>query len=142
MRELVFLRSGTLSWRERDAPVLTGPGDAIVRPFLAGRCDGDILPLHRPVSRALQAGMRLGLVDPVVRSICGDVPFRGPFTIGHECVADIGWDGDDAALPPTHRLPRRTRHHPARRLGRRPAAYTAKTTKLVLRRDPERTITR
>ncbi|MCC5574167.1 alcohol dehydrogenase catalytic domain-containing protein [Microtetraspora sp. AC03309] len=95
MRELVFLRSGTLAWRERDAPVLTGPGDAIVRPFLAGRCDGDTLPLHRPVSRVLQAGMRLGLVDPVVGSICGDVPFRGPFAIGHECVAEVVSVGPD-----------------------------------------------
>jgi threonine dehydrogenase-like Zn-dependent dehydrogenase len=89
VRELVFLRSGKLAWREREEPTLVDPGDAIVRPFLAGRCDGDTLPLHRPVSRALQAGMRLGLVDPVVGTICGDVPFRGPFAIGHECVAQV-----------------------------------------------------
>ncbi|SEG99790.1 alcohol dehydrogenase [Nonomuraea solani] len=89
MRELVFLRSGTLAWRAREAPRLTDPGDAIVRPFLAARCDGDTLPIHRPVSRALQAGMALGLVDPIVASICGKTPFRGPFAIGHECVAQV-----------------------------------------------------
>lgn len=87
-RELRFERAGRLAWHERPEPVLVDPGDAIVRPFIAGRCDGDTLPLHRPVSRALQAGMALGLVDPVVGAICGKVPFRGPFAIGHECVAE------------------------------------------------------
>ncbi|WP_433516303.1 alcohol dehydrogenase catalytic domain-containing protein [Nonomuraea sp. CA-143628] len=89
MRELTFVRSGRLAWHERPAPRLTEPGDAIVRPFIAGRCDGDILPLHRPVSRVMQAGLMLGLIDPVVRGICGPVPFRGPFAIGHECVAEV-----------------------------------------------------
>jgi threonine dehydrogenase-like Zn-dependent dehydrogenase len=89
VRELTFVRSGRLAWHERPAPRLTEPGDAIVRPFIAGRCDGDTLPLHRPVSRAMQAGLALGLIDPVVRGICGPVPFRGPFAIGHECVAEV-----------------------------------------------------
>lgn len=89
MRELRFERAGRLAWHERDRPALVDPGDAIVRPFVAARCDGDTLPIHRPVSRALQAGMALGLVDPVVGAICGTVPFRGPFAIGHECVAEV-----------------------------------------------------
>ncbi len=96
MRELRFERSGKLAWHERDAPVLRDPGDAIVRPFIAGRCDGDTVPIHRPVSRALQAGMALGLIDPIVGSICGRVPFRGPFAIGHECVAEITALGPEA----------------------------------------------
>ncbi|WP_240521829.1 alcohol dehydrogenase catalytic domain-containing protein [Amycolatopsis vastitatis] len=89
MRELRFERAGRLAWHERDTPALEEPTDAIVRPFVAARCDGDTLPVHRPVSRALQAGMALGLVDRVVGGICGKVPFRGPFAIGHECVAEI-----------------------------------------------------
>ncbi|MFG2004486.1 alcohol dehydrogenase catalytic domain-containing protein [Spirillospora sp. NPDC048911] len=89
MRELVFVRSGRLAWRERQDAVLADPGDAIVRPFVAGRCDGDSLPIHRPVSRAMQAGMMLGAIDPVVAGICGNVPFKGPFAIGHECVAQV-----------------------------------------------------
>lgn len=89
MRELRFERGRRLAWHERDAPALREPTDAIVRPFIAARCDGDTLPIHRPVSRALQAGMALGLVDPVVGAICGTVPFRGPFAIGHEGVAEI-----------------------------------------------------
>ncbi|WP_243793526.1 zinc-binding dehydrogenase [Saccharopolyspora gloriosae] len=87
--ELRFERHGKLSWRERDAPVIESPGDAIVRPFVAGRCDGDTLPIHRPVSRAMQAGLALGVIDPVVACICGSVPFKGPFPIGHECVGEV-----------------------------------------------------
>jgi len=93
-RELQFLRRGRLAWREVAAPRLHGPGDAIVRPFLAGRCDGDTLPIHRPVSRAMQLGIAAGAIDPVVGCICGKVPFNGPFGIGHECVAQVVEVGD------------------------------------------------
>ena len=89
MRELQFVRSGRLAWRERGAPSVQDPGDAIVRPFIAGRCDGDTVPIHRPVSRAMQVGMAVGAIDPVVGCICGTVPFKGPFAIGHECVAQV-----------------------------------------------------
>ncbi|MEU1548076.1 alcohol dehydrogenase catalytic domain-containing protein [Nocardia sp. NPDC005745] len=89
MRELQLVRAGHLQWRDRPTPVLTDARDAIVRPFVAGRCDGDTLPIHRRVSRAMQLGMRAGLIDPVVGSICGPVPFRGPFGIGHECIAEV-----------------------------------------------------
>ncbi|QYN34059.1 alcohol dehydrogenase catalytic domain-containing protein [Pseudonocardia sp. DSM 110487] len=95
MRELHFTRDRRLAWHERDGPALQDPTDAIVRPFVAGRCDGDTLPLHRRVSRAMQAGLRLGAIDPAVGSICGPVPFKGPFAIGHECVAEVLAVGDD-----------------------------------------------
>ena len=95
MRELTFIRSGRLEWRDRPDPVLTSGTDAIVRPFVASRCDGDVLPIHRPVSRPMQAGLKLGLIDPVVASILGPVPFRGPFGIGHECVAQVMSVGED-----------------------------------------------
>jgi threonine dehydrogenase-like Zn-dependent dehydrogenase len=89
VRELQFIRSGRLAWRERDAPIVQDPGDAVVRPFVAGRCDGDTVPIHRPVSRAMQVGIAIGAIDPVVACICGAVPFKGPFAIGHECVAQV-----------------------------------------------------
>jgi threonine dehydrogenase-like Zn-dependent dehydrogenase len=89
VRELHLERSGRLAWHERDPPTLAEPGDALVRPFVAARCDGDTLPIHRPVSRALQAGIALRAIDPVVACICGRVPFKGPFAIGHECVAEV-----------------------------------------------------
>jgi alcohol dehydrogenase len=89
VRELQFVRSGRLAWRERDAVRVQGPEEAIVRPFVAGRCDGDTVPIHRPVSRVMQAGIAVGAIDPVVGCICGAVPFKGPFAIGHECVAQV-----------------------------------------------------
>ena len=95
MRELQFISSGQLEWREKEAPSLQGPRDAIVRPFVASRCDGDVLPIHRPVSRAMQVGLRTGLIDPVVGSILGTVPFQGPFGIGHECIAQVVTLGDE-----------------------------------------------
>ncbi len=97
MRELNFIRSGRLEWRERPEPVLIGRTDALVRPFVASRCDGDVLPIHRPVSRAMQAGLKLGLLDPVVAAILGSVPFRGPFGIGHECIAQVTAIADEVA---------------------------------------------
>ena len=96
--ELQFIRTGTLEWREKEAPALQGPRDAIVRPFVASRCDGDTLPIHRPVSRAMQAGLRLGVIDPVVASICGPVPFQGPFGVGHECIAQVVAKGNAVDL--------------------------------------------
>ena len=108
MRELTFVRTGRLEWRDRADLVLVAATDVLVRPFVASRCDGDCLPLHRPVSRAMQAGLKVGLIDPAVASIVGHVPFQGPFAIGHECVAqvtDVGADvknfsiGDVVVVP-------------------------------------------
>lgn len=89
MRELTFVSRGHLEWRDRPDPVIGAPTDVLVRPFVASRCDGDCLPLHRSVSRPMQAGLKLGLIDPVVAAIVGHVPFQGPFAIGHECVAQV-----------------------------------------------------
>jgi threonine dehydrogenase-like Zn-dependent dehydrogenase len=89
LRELNFVRAGRLEWQDRPDPALESPSDALVRPFVASRCDGDVLPIHRPVSRAMQLGLKLGLIDPVVAAIVGEVPFRGPFGIGHECIGQI-----------------------------------------------------
>jgi threonine dehydrogenase-like Zn-dependent dehydrogenase len=89
MQEPNFVRSGRLEWRERPDPVLVEATDALVPPFVATRCDGDVLPIHRPVSRAMQAGLKAGFIDPVVASIVGPVPFQCPFGIGHECIAQV-----------------------------------------------------
>ena len=89
MRELRLVRAGHLEWAEREAPVIEEPRDVVVRPFVAGRCDGDALPISRRASRALRLGMHLGLVDPIVGDVCGPVPFKGPYAIGHECVAEV-----------------------------------------------------
>ncbi|MBP3082689.1 alcohol dehydrogenase catalytic domain-containing protein [Mycolicibacterium fortuitum] len=95
MRELTFVRTGHLRWIDRPAPTLQASTDALVRPFVASRCDGDTLPLHRPVSRPMQAGLKLGLLAPVIGHIAGPCPFKGPFGIGHECVAQVTATGSD-----------------------------------------------
>ncbi|MFT3661580.1 MAG: alcohol dehydrogenase catalytic domain-containing protein [Gordonia sp. (in: high G+C Gram-positive bacteria)] len=43
----------------------------------------------------MQAGVKLGRIDPVVSSIVGEVPFQGPWGIGHEAVAQVTAIGDD-----------------------------------------------
>lgn len=65
MRELVFLKPGVLEWQERPDPVLQHPEDAIVRPISATLCDLDRL---------------------IIR---GEAPFKGPFAIGHEAIAEV-----------------------------------------------------
>lgn len=95
MRELTFVRTGHLRWLDRPAPTLQASTDALVRPFVASRCDGDTLPLHRPVSWPMQAGLKLGLLAPVIGHIVGPRPFKGPFGIGHECIAQVTATGSD-----------------------------------------------
>lgn len=95
MRELTFVRTGRLQWFERPTPSLQASTDVLVRPFVASRCDGDTLPVHRTVSRPMQAGLKLGLLDPVIGHIAGPRPFKGLFGIGHECVAQVIALGDD-----------------------------------------------
>jgi threonine dehydrogenase-like Zn-dependent dehydrogenase len=89
VRTLQFIRTGELAWAEIPEPQLEEPTDVLVRPFVASRCDGDALPLHRSVSRPMQAGLKLGLLDPSIGAIAGEVPFQGPFGIGHEAVAEV-----------------------------------------------------
>lgn len=97
MRELNLIGPGRLAWRDRPDPVLLEPTDALVRPFVASRCDGDALPvhLHGAKHRALTAGLRLGVIDPAVGRIAGEVPFTGPFGIGHEAIAQVTAVGAD-----------------------------------------------
>lgn len=98
MRELNLFGAGDLRWVERPEPALVTGSDAIVRPIVVSRCDGDTLPIHhRGVPRLFQAGLRTGLVDPAVGHICGPVPFRGPFAIGHECIAEVVDTGDEVS---------------------------------------------
>src|SRR3954470_21119969 len=94
VRELNLISAGTLEWVERPEPTLQAPFDAIVRPIVVSRCDGDALPIHRHISRAMQAGLKAGVIDPAVGHICGPVPFAGPFAIGHECIAEVVAIGD------------------------------------------------
>ncbi len=88
MNQLTFVKKGLLEWREVAAPTLQTPEDVLVRPFVAGRCDGDSIFLFHDFSRALRAGAAVDLVDHGVCAL-GKDPFRGPFPYGHEGIAEV-----------------------------------------------------
>lgn len=95
MQQLTFVRKGVLEWREAPVPALQSPEEAIVRPFVAARCDGDNLPLFHRAAQLLQLGMAVHYIDPFVREVLGDPPLKGPFAFGHECVAEVIECGPD-----------------------------------------------
>jgi len=70
MRQLTCIEPGKLEWREVRAPQLEGDGEALVRPITVARCDIDLFLTS------------------------GAFPMRGPFALGHECVAEIVALGD------------------------------------------------
>jgi alcohol dehydrogenase len=94
MRELVFVKSRTVQWREVPAPALASPTDALVRPFVAARCDGDAVFLRHDFGPVLAVGARLHLVDEAFRGPRSN-PFAGPFSYGHECVAEVVACGEE-----------------------------------------------
>ena len=70
MRQLTCVGPGKLEWHDVPEPRLAGDGEALVRPLAVARCDIDRLLIH------------------------GAIPQRGPFALGHECVAEIVALGD------------------------------------------------
>src|SRR5437016_4686991 len=64
MQQLTFLEAGKVEWRDVPAPELQGDGEAIVRPVTVATCDLDTALLH------------------------GRAPYKGPFALGHEGVAE------------------------------------------------------
>ena len=70
MQALTFVAGGHLEWRDVPAPSLQGNGEALVRPLAVATCDLDAA---------------------IVR---GQVPFPGPFTLGHESVGEVTDVGD------------------------------------------------
>ena len=85
---LTFVRKGCLEWRESPRPVIQGPLEALVRPIVASRCDGDCVFLFHRYSGALRLGTALHAIDPEV-TVLGTPPLAGPFAYGHECVAEV-----------------------------------------------------
>lgn len=95
MKQLTYVRKGRLEWRDAEAPALEAPTDALVRPFVAARCDGDSVPLFHNLSGALRLGIACHYIDPLVTAAFGDRPFEGPYAFGHECVAEVLQCGGD-----------------------------------------------
>ena len=95
MQQLTYVTKGFLEWREVREPALQSPQEAIVRPFVAARCDGDALPLFHRVTTPMKVGLALHFLDPLVRDLLGNDPYQGPFAFGHECVAEVIECGSD-----------------------------------------------
>lgn len=77
MQQLFFIEPGKAEWREAPEPRIESDGDALVRPLAVAACD-----LDRGLMR-------------------GDIPFEGPFPLGHEVVAEVVEVGAEAAEGPS-----------------------------------------
>ena len=95
MKQLTYVKKGRLEWRNAEEPALEAPTDALVRPFVAARCDGDHVPLFHNLSSALRVGIACHYIDPLVTAAFGDRPYEGPYAFGHECVAEVLQCGGD-----------------------------------------------
>mgnify|MGYP002016971134 CR=1 FL=1 len=71
MQELMVTAPGKLAWIDSPSPQLASPDGAIVRPIASASCDLDR------------------------RLIAGATPFKPPFAIGHECVAEVLQTGEN-----------------------------------------------
>lgn len=89
MRQLTYVGKERLVWWDVPEPRLEGPNEALVRPFVAARCDGDSVFLFRHITRLMQLGLALHYLDPVAYDLLGRRPFAPPFAVGHECVAEV-----------------------------------------------------
>ena len=65
MRQLTCIDANRLEWQDVAEPRLQGDGEALVRPLAVARCD---------IDRFLASGF---------------FPLKGPYALGHECVAEI-----------------------------------------------------
>ncbi|MBF6463743.1 alcohol dehydrogenase catalytic domain-containing protein [Nocardia beijingensis] len=65
MKRLMLTGPGSMRWEEHPEPVLSGPGQALVRPVALATCD----------------------LDPAV--LRGAFPLPGPYPFGHEGVAEV-----------------------------------------------------
>jgi threonine dehydrogenase-like Zn-dependent dehydrogenase len=88
MQQLMYVGKRRLVWREGIEPQLLAEDDALVRPFVATRCDGDSLFLLHDYERVLRFGAKLGIVDRSFGSRDTN-PFSPPFAYGHEGVAEV-----------------------------------------------------
>jgi alcohol dehydrogenase len=88
MKQLTCVKPRTLKWWDVPEPKLESPDEALVRPFVAARCDGDSVFLRHDFEKLLRVGAALHAIDPGFGNARED-PFHGPFAYGHECVAEV-----------------------------------------------------
>lgn len=95
MKQLTLIKKGKLKWLEKEEPTIGNPHQAIVRPFVAGRCDGDSLFLFHNYTRAIQLGVAVHFLDAKVLDAFGKNPFKAPIPVGHEGIAEVVETGDE-----------------------------------------------
>lgn len=95
MRQLTYIKKNVLEWWDVEAPALERATDVLARPLAAARCDGDKVFLFNNITRPIKAGLALHYLDPIARDLLGPEPFKGPFAVGHECVAEVIACGDE-----------------------------------------------
>jgi alcohol dehydrogenase len=94
MRQLMVVKARTLAWRDVAEPTPSSATDAVVRPFVGARCDGDAMFLRHDFDGILRAGAMMHLVDEAFRGRSTN-PFSPAFAYGHECVAEVTACGAD-----------------------------------------------
>src|SRR5262249_18836879 len=80
MRQLTFIKPGTLEWHGAPAPALQSDRDAIVRPLAVARCVLDLYIAN------------------------GFVTYPGPFAFGHETIAEVVDAGALAGISPASKV--------------------------------------
>ena len=89
MQQLTYIKPGLLRWDEVPQPKLEDPASALVRPFAVARCDLDAAFLRKNIFRRFRLGRLLGLVDFNIADWMRPDLLKGPFPMGHECVAEV-----------------------------------------------------
>lgn len=94
IKELTLVRKNKLEWREKKDPRINNSQEAIIRPFVASRCDGDSIFLFHNFTRAIKLGVNIHFLDKKVIDVFGKHPFKPPFCVGHECIGEVMETGD------------------------------------------------
>ena len=95
IKELTLVKKNKLEWREKKEPRIGHPKEAIIRPFVASRCDGDSIFLFHSFSKAIRLGAAIHFLDENVLGVFGKKPFAPPFCVGHECIGEVVETGDE-----------------------------------------------
>ncbi|MFN8295793.1 MAG: alcohol dehydrogenase catalytic domain-containing protein [Chitinophagales bacterium] len=95
MRELTLLGKNKLKWVEKEDPKINKKREAIIRPIVSSRCDGDSLFLFHNYSDLIKIGAKLHYLDPRIFETFGKNPIKPPFCVGHECIGEVTEVGED-----------------------------------------------
>jgi threonine dehydrogenase-like Zn-dependent dehydrogenase len=95
IKELTLIKKNKVEWREKTEPRISHPKEAIIRPFVASRCDGDSIFLFHNFTKALKIGANIHFLDKKVLEVFGENPLAPPFCVGHECIGEVVEIGEE-----------------------------------------------